>query len=107
MCHCEPVTTRHWFAMTLLVGYVDTLVILDPLIDLGLGQTGDVLAGVGRSLATAHIHKIQSIGGLEQDLFITGRIAVETDGDLLDHRCSLSVVFLFADDLLHGKTSFL
>ena len=82
--------------------YVWQLVVLDPLVDLGLSQTLDVLAGEGRGLAAAGINKVQAAFGLEQDLFVAGRIAVGAVGALLDQGSGFGIVFLLADDLLHG-----
>ena len=77
------------------------LVVLDPLVDLGLSQALNILGGVGRSLAATGVDKVQAALGLEQDLFITGRIAVGAVGALLDQSCVLGIIFLLADDLLH------
>ena len=77
------------------------LVILNPLVDLGLSQTLDVFAGEGRGFAAAGVNKVQAAFGLEQDLFITGRIAIGAVGALLDQGSGLGVVLLLANDLLH------
>ena len=49
--------------------------ILDPLVDLSLSQTQDVLSGVGRSLAAADMQEIQAAGSLVQILLIACGIA--------------------------------
>ena len=82
--------------------YVAGLVVLDPLVDLGLGQTQDVLSGVGRSLAAADMQEIQAVGSLVQILLIASRIAQLAERVSLDQSCGLSIVLLLADDLLHG-----
>ena len=78
------------------------LVVLHPFLNLGLSQAQDVLSGVGRSLTTVYVQEIQTCGGLEQDLFVTGGIAEIANSVLLDQSGSLGVVLLLADDLLHG-----
>ena len=78
------------------------LVVLLPLLDLGLGQSLDILGGVDGSLAANTVDEVQALGSLEQGLLVTGGIAEGTNGVLLDQSCGLSIVFLLADDLLHG-----
>ena len=48
-----------------------------------------------------YVQEVQTSGGLEQDLLITGRIAKETAGVLLDQGSGFGIVLLLADDLLH------
>ena len=81
--------------------YVWLLVVLHPILDLGLSQTQDILAGVGGGLTAMYVQEVQTGGGLEQDLLIAGRIAEVAIGTLLDQSSGLGVVFLLADDLLH------
>ena len=78
------------------------LVGVEPLVDLGLGQAQDVLSGVGRSLAAANMQEIQTAGSLVQILLITGRIAIGTEAVSLDQGSGLGIIFLLANDLLHG-----
>ena len=82
--------------------YVCRLVVLFPLLDLGLGQSLDVLGGVDGSLAANAVDKVQALGSLEQGLLVAGGIAESTDSVLLDHGSSLGVVQLLANGLLHG-----
>ena len=79
---------------------------LQPGIHLGLGQTQDVLGGVGGILAAANVQEVQASGGLLQGLLVASGIAEETADILLNQGSGLGVVFLLADDLLHGMTSF-
>ena len=95
----QPVVDKKTEAVTSL--RLCILVVLDPLVDLGLCQTLNILGGVGRSLAAAGVNKVQAAFGLEQDLLIAGGIAVGAVGALLDQSCILGIVFLLADDLLH------
>ena len=76
--------------------------ILDPLVDLGLGHTDDILGGLGGSLAAANMEEIQAALSLVQVLLITGRIAQSAEGILLDQSGGFSIVLLLADDFLHG-----
>ena len=78
------------------------LVVLFPLLDLGLGQSLDILGGVDGSLAANAVDEVQALGSLEQGFLVTGRIAENTDSVLLDQSSSLGIVLLLADDLLHG-----
>ena len=78
------------------------LVVLFPLLDLGLGQSLDVLGGVDGSLAANAVDEVQALGSLEQGFLGTGGIAERTDSVLLDQSSSLGIVLLLADDLLHG-----
>ena len=78
------------------------LVVLHPILNLGLSQAQDILSGVGRSLATVYVQEVQTSGGLEQNLFVTGGIAEIANSVLLNQSGSLGVVFLLADNLLHG-----
>ena len=78
------------------------LVVLFPLLDLGLGQSLDVLGGVDGSLAANAVDEVQALGSLEQGFLVTGGIAERTDSVLLDQSSSLGIVLLLADDLLHG-----
>ena len=82
--------------------YVAGLVVLDPLVDLGLSQTQDVLSGVGRSLAAADMQEIQAAGSLIQILLVACGIAQLAERVSLDQSCGFGIVFLLADDLLHG-----
>jgi hypothetical protein len=82
------------------------LVVLHPIVDLGLGQTQDILGGIGGGLTTANIQEIQTGRSLEQSLLITGRITEVAAGVLLDQGSGLGIIFLLADDLLHDLTSF-
>ena len=77
------------------------LVILNPVVDLGLGQPQDILSGIGRGLTTANIQEIKTGGSLVQSLFVTGGITKVAAGVLLDQRSGFGIVFLLADDLLH------
>ena len=74
--------------------------VIDPLLNLGLGQTLDVLSGVGGGLATADINEVQTCGGLEQDLLVTGGIAKVAMDNLLDQLSGLGVIRLLSNDLL-------
>ena len=85
-----------------LDSYVWELVVLLPLLDLGLGQSLDILGGVDGSLAANAIDEVQAFGSLEQGFLVTGGIAERTDSVLLDQSSSLGIVLLLADDLLHG-----
>ena len=78
------------------------LVVLHPILNLGLSQAQDILSGVGRSLATVYVQEVQTSGGLEQNLFVSGGIAELAYSVLLNQSGSLGVVFLLADNLLHG-----
>ena len=78
------------------------LVVLLPLLDLGLGQSLDVLGGVDGSLAANTVDEVQAFGSLEQSFLVTGGIAESTDSVLLDQSSSLGIILLLADDLLHG-----
>ena len=78
------------------------LVVLLPLLDLGLGQSLDVLGGVDGSLAANTVDEVQALGSLEQGFLVTSRIAELTGSELLDHGSGLGVILLLADDLLHG-----
>ena len=78
------------------------LVVLFPLLDLGLGQSLDVLGGIDGSLAANAVDEVQAFGSLEQGFLVTGGIAESTDSVLLDQSSSLGIVLLLADDLLHG-----
>ena len=78
------------------------LVGLEPLVDLGLGQTLDVLGGVDGSLAAADVQEVQAFGSLVQILLVTGGIAQLTTRICLDQGSGLGVVLLLADNLLHG-----
>ena len=79
------------------------LVGLHPVVDLGLGQTLNVLSGVGRVLAAQHMQEVQSAGSLVQGLLIASGIAEVTIGALLDQGSGLGVVLLLADDLLQSS----
>ena len=72
-----------------------------PVLDLSLGQTLDVLAGMAGCLTAAEVQEVQSSGSLVQGLLIAGGIAEEAVGALLDQSSGLGVVLLLADDLLH------
>ena len=74
--------------------------ILNPLIDLGLCKTQNVIAGVGSVLAAVDMQEIQATGSLIQILGITGGIAVVAKIISLDQSSRLGVIFLLADDLL-------
>ena len=78
------------------------LVVLLPLLDLGLGQSLDVLGGVDGSFAANTVDEVQAFGSLEQSFLVTGGIAESTDSVLLDQSSSLGIILLLADDLLHG-----
>ena len=78
------------------------LVVLLPLLDLGLGQSLDILGGVDGSLAANAVDEVQAFGSLEQGFLVTSGIAERTDGVLLDQSSGLGVILLLADDLLHG-----
>ena len=78
------------------------LVVLFPLLDLGLGQSLDVLGGIDGSLAANAVDEVQALGSLEQSFLITSGIAEGTDRVLLDQSSGLGVILLLADDLLHG-----
>ena len=83
-----------WYVLGLLVG-------VHPVLDLGLGQTLDVLTGMAGCLTTAEVQEVQSAGSLVQGLLIASGIAEVTMGGLLDQGSGLGVVLLLADDLLH------
>ena len=78
------------------------LVVLFPLLDLGLGQSLDILGGVDGSLAANTVDEVQAFGSLIQGFLVTGRITESADSTLLDQGSSLGVILLLADDLLHG-----
>ena len=78
------------------------LVVLFPLLDLGLGQSLDILGGVDGSLAANAVDEVQALGSLEQGFLVTGRIAKSTNSVLLNQGSGLGVILLLADDLLHG-----
>ena len=78
------------------------LVVLFPLLDLGLGQSLDILGGVDGSLADNAVDEVQAFGSLEQGFLVAGGIAERTDSALLDQSSGLGVILLLADDLLHG-----
>ena len=80
--------------------YVAGLVVLDPLVDLGLCQTQDILSGVGRSLAATDMQEIQASGSLVQILLVASGIAQLAERVCLDQSSGLGVVLLLADDLL-------
>ena len=82
--------------------YVFELVVSHPFLDLGLGQTLNVLSGVNGSFAANTVHEVQALGSLEQILLVAGGIAQLTTSVLLDQGSGLGVVLLLADDLLHG-----
>ena len=84
-----------WYVLGLLVG-------VHPVLDLGLGQTLDVLTGMAGCLTTAEVQEVQSAGSLVQGLLIASGIAEVTMSGLLDQGSGLGVVLLLADDLLHG-----
>ena len=71
-----------------------------PVLDLGLGQTLDVLTGMAGCLTAAEVQEVQSAGSLVQGFLIAGRIAEVAIGILLDQSGSLGVVLLLADALL-------
>jgi len=77
-------------------------VVSQPLLDLGLSQTLDVLGGVDGSLAANAVDKVQAFGSLVQIFLVTGGIAQGTTSKLLDQSSSLGVVLLLADDLLQS-----
>ena len=77
------------------------LVVLFPFLDLGLSQSLDVLGGVDGSLAAADVQEVQTLGSLVQIFLVTSGIAQLAIGVSLDQGCSLGVVLLLADDLLH------
>ena len=85
-----------------LDSYVWELVVLFPLLDLGLGQSLDVLGGIDGSLAANAVDEVQALGSLEQSFLVAGGIAERTDSVLLDQSSGLGVILLLADDLLHG-----
>ena len=76
--------------------------ILNPLVDLGLGHADDILGGIGRSLAAANMEEIQAALSLVQILLVTGRIAQLTKGILLDQSGGFGIVLLLSDNFLHG-----
>ena len=78
------------------------LVVLFPLLDLGLGQSLDILSGVDGSLAANAVDEVQALRSLEQGFLVTGGIAERTDSALLDQSSGLGIILLLADDLLHG-----
>ena len=77
-------------------------VVLHPILDLGLGQSLNILGRILGVLAANAVHKVQTFGSLEQIFLIAGRIAQSAAGELLDQSSGLGVVLLLADDLLHG-----
>jgi len=78
------------------------LVVLLPLLDLGLGQSLDILSGVDGSLAANAVDEVQAFGSLEQSFLVTSGITESTHSVLLDQSSGLSIILLLADDLLHG-----
>ena len=68
------------------------LVVLLPLLDLGLGQSLDVLGGVDGSLAANAVDEVQALGSLEQGFLITGRIAELTESALANQLRSLGII---------------
>ena len=78
------------------------LVGLQPVVDLGLSQTQNVLTGVGGQLAAVNVQEVQAAGSLEQDLLVAGRIAKGAVDVLLDQSSGLGIILSLADDLLHG-----
>ena len=78
------------------------LVVLLPLLDLGLGQSLNILGGINGSLATNAVDEVQAFRSLEQGFLVTGGIAESSDSVLLDQSSSFGIVLLLADDLLHG-----
>ena len=81
--------------------YWELLVGVHPVLDLGLGQTLDVLTGMAGCLTTAEVQEVQSAGSLVQGLLVASRIAEVAVGALLDQGSGLGVVLLLSDDLLH------
>ena len=79
-------------------------VVLDPLVDLGLCNTGDGLLSVSRSFAAVCVNEVQALGGLVQGLFVAGGIAEVAEGELLDQSSGLGIVLFLADDLLHENS---
>ena len=77
---------------------------LQPIVQLGLCQTQDILVGVGRGLAAVDVQEVQATGSLVQILGIAGGIAVLADIVLPNQSSGLGVIFLFANDLLHKYT---
>lgn len=73
-----------------------------PCLDLGLCQTVNGLFGIGGVLTAVTVHKVQTLGVLEQNLLIAGRIAKIADNTLLNNGSSFGIVLFLADDLLHG-----
>ena len=85
-----------------LDSYVWELVVLLPLLDLGLGQSLDILGGIDGSLAANAVDEVQAFGSLEQSFLVASGIAERTDSVLLDQSSGLGIILLLADDLLHG-----
>ena len=83
-----------------LDSYVWELVVLFPLLDLGLGQSLDILGGVDGSLAANAVDEVQALGSLEQSFLVTSGIAERTNSVLLDQSSGLGIILLLADDLL-------
>ena len=78
------------------------LVGFQPLLDLGLSQTQDILIGIQRGLAAANMQEVQAALGLIQILLVAGGIAQLAKGLSLDQSSGFGIVLLLADDLLHG-----
>ena len=75
--------------------------ILDPLVDLGLGQADDVLFRMNGSFTAADVQEVQAAGSLVQIFLVACRITELTERVSLDQGCSFGIIFLFADGLLH------
>lgn len=78
-------------------------VVFHPFVDLGFCQAPNVLTRVGGSIAATGVNKIQATFVLEQDLFVTCGITVSTMDALFDELAGFGIVFLFADNFLHGS----
>ena len=81
---------------------MDLLVCFQPGVYLGLGKTLDVLGGVRRSFAAIDIQEVQALGSLVQRFLKTGGITQIALGKLVHQGGGFRVVYLFADDLVHG-----
>ena len=83
------------------------LVVLQPLLDLGLGQALDVLGGVDGFSTAADVQEVQTLRSLVQVLLVAVGVAQVAEGVSLDQSSGLGIVNLLANDLLHElQTSF-
>ena len=67
----------------------------------GLGQANNVFLGIGGSLTTQNMEKVQTTGGLVECFFIAGRVAKITKSVLLYNSSGFGIVLFLANNLLH------